>query len=278
MLGLHLLKLLFLSALMTVLVPVWIFAAAASGHTELHHSVYLGGIYLGGVTTTVEEDDSRYRIEARAQSNDIFSWMFEWIAVGTSEGVKKQGGIVPVQHTHDSRWNDKKRTANIDFKPNGTVSFEATGKKKRNPKKYLLLDPDTVHNSLDPLSAIMTVGNWLSQGRKCAGEVPVFDGRRRYNVRLFEKPAKFFRLSEYSAFNGMAQGCRVEVEKIGGFKRELSDFEKMQREVVIWVAAPLQGGPYVPVRMQVKTDLGHMELHLDRIKRGTLQLVARNYE
>lgn len=246
--------------------------------TEVHHSVYLGGIFLGGVVTTLDEGDGQYRIEAKARSNEYFSWMFEWIATGRSEGTKVAEAIVPQQHVHVSHWNDEKRKARIDFKPDGTVSFEASGKKKTNAKKYLLLDPGTVHNSVDPLSAILTVGNWLSSGKKCAGRVAVFDGRRRYNMLLSEKPAKLMHLSEYSAFSGMAEGCRVEIEKIGGFKREMSDFEKMQREVVIWVAAPLVGGPYVPVRMSVKTDLGQLEMHLTKIKSGDMQLVARNYE
>lgn len=249
----------------------------AASLTKLHHSVYLGGLYLGGVTTKIREEDGSYRIETSADSNDTFSWMFEWIAKAESEGAVKNGIVAPAQHSHESKWNKKTRTANINFQPDGKVFFHTTGKPYDNPKKYVLLDPDTVHDSLDPMSAMLQVSSWLSEGRGCQGKVPVFDGRRRYDIRFSETPMKMISKSDYSVFRGLAQGCKIEVDKIGGFKRELSDFEKRQQEIVIWVAQPLEGGPFVPVNVTVNTGLGALVMHLDLVKRGAVQLVSKNY-
>jgi hypothetical protein len=79
-------------------------------------------------------------------------------------------------------------------------------------------------------------------------------------------------------FEGSAVGCKIDVVKKGGFRRDMDSADKFNQEVVVWAAPPVAGGRVVPVRMQVDTEFGRMELHLDRYSEGPLRLVSRNLQ
>jgi len=251
-------------------------AAAAEKTTELQHSVYVGGLFLGNINTEIEQDRGRYRIESTAVTSKTFDWAFRWMARGTSIGSMNADKFAPVVHSHESAWNGNTRSAVMNYSDAGTVKVETTATKTADPNKFTPIDPDSLTNSMDPMSAILLITNRLEAGQGCNAEVPVFDGRRRYDVKLTEKAEKSFNPSPYSVFKGKAIGCKIEVVKKGGFKKEPDNFNRIDQELVIWAAAPYEGARIVPVRMQVDTDFGRMELHLEKYSDGPVKLVSKN--
>lgn len=93
---------------------------------------------------------------------------------------------------------------------------------------------------------------------------------------MTEKDGRLFKPSRYSVFEGIAIGCKLEIVKKGGFKKGPDNYDRLVDEIVIWAAAPVAGARVVPVRMQMDTELGRLELHLERYNEGPIQLVSRN--
>lgn len=248
----------------------------AAEKLDLVHSVYLGGLYLGRVTTQIDQTELTYKITSRAETSDTLSWLISWVADGRSYGSIQNKTFSPEQHIHESAWKKKKRGAVINYSSAGLVSYEQFGKKANDPNKYTPISASSLHKSFDPMSMILQAAAKLSEGHACQGEYPVFDGRRRYDVLLSNGNERIFAPSAYSVFSGKAKGCKIDVVKKGGFKHD-SGYELNEGEdLVLWVASPVPGGRIVPVRMEVDTDLGAMELHLERYTEGSVKLASKN--
>ncbi|MCF8466853.1 MAG: DUF3108 domain-containing protein [Sneathiella sp.] len=253
-------------------------AMANEKTTELHHSVYLGGLLLGGIETRIEQDQNHYKIESAADTSKVFDWAFNWAAEGMSVGAIGLDKFFPRQHEYRSVWNRKVRTVNMEYGKSGAITVEKSIERDDAADKFTPLDPKSLRNSFDPMTAILMITNRLEEGKGCNAELPIFDGQRRYDVQLTEKKERTFKPSRYSVFEGAAHGCKIDVVKKGGFRLESNNNRKFDQEVVVWAAAPVAGGRIVPVRMQLDTEFGRMELHLDRYSEGPLRLVSRNLQ
>jgi len=251
-------------------------AVAAEKETDLYYSVYLGGLYLGSIETEVRQGEGSYKIESAANTNEAFNWVINWFARGETEGFVDLGKFFPRQHQHKSAWNKNVRTVTLDYAKSGEVRVQKTSTRPEPEKKYTSIDPDSLVNSIDPMTAILTMSNRLDRGEGCDAQLPVFDGHRRYDVQLTEKPAKYFKSSRYSVFEGRAVGCKIEIVKKGGFPVDQDHQRNADQELVIWAGSPIDGGHIVPVRMQVETQFGAMELHLDRYREGSQELASHN--
>ncbi len=252
--------------------------SASEDETDLHYSVYLGGLYLGSIETEVRQGKSSYKIQSAARTNAAFNWVFSWFANGETEGLVSLDKFFPRQHQHKSTWNQNVRTVSLDYENTGEVKVQKTVSRKEPADKYTPIDPASLTNTIDPMTAILTMSNRLEKGMGCKAELPIFDGHRRYDMLLSEKPGRYFKPSRYSVFEGNAIGCKIDIVRKGGFpsNRNYERDPNANQEVVVWVGAPIENGHVVPVRMRMDTQFGVMEMHLDRYRVGPLKLVSNN--
>jgi hypothetical protein len=94
--------------------------------------------------------------------------------------------------------------------------------------------------------------------------VPVFDGRRRYDLQYEDRGIQELKRSTYSAFAGPARACRVKQHRIAGFSTDPTDGEKAD-EASIWIADVLPGAPPMPVRIELDSSWGYVYAHLAEV-------------
>lgn len=266
----------YIALILPALMTVFLSEAAASEPLKLRHTVYLGGLYMGSVSTEIDQKSGNYLIRTDVKSNKSMSWMFTWAAKGVSQGNYDSLKFAPSLHSHISQWRDKKRGADMAYNAKGEVDVSLVGKAYTDVKKYTPVDPASLRGSLDPLSMILAAMVQFESKGKCDAKYPVFDGRRRYDVTLSDGGTRRFSKSAYSVFAGTAHGCRFDVAEKGGFQRVKSYEIEDPSDLVVWVAAPVSGARPVPVRMEVKSPFGVMELHLDKYGYGDLALASKN--
>ncbi|MZR32518.1 DUF3108 domain-containing protein [Sneathiella litorea] len=251
---------------------------AAEDETDLYYSVYIGGLYLGSIETEVRQGQSSYIIEGAARTNEAFNWMFTWFATSETQGLISLDKFFPRQHQHKSAWNKNVRTVSMDYVNTGEVKVHKTATRIDSPDKYTPISPDSLTNTIDPMTAILTMTNRLEKGKGCNAQLPIFDGHRRYDVLLTETPMRNIKPSRYSVFDGQAIGCKIDFIRKGGFpaNRNYDRPPNADQEIIVWAGAPIRNGRIVPVRMTLDTQFGVMELHLSRYREGPVQLVSRN--
>jgi hypothetical protein len=119
--------------------------------------------------------------------------------------------------------------------------------------------PELLEGSLDPATALLAAVRSVAETASCAGPLPVFDGKRRYDVSFANLPRQVLQKTGSSGFSGEASVCRLKVKPLHGFKpgkRNALD------GTMIWFGMAVAQAPPVPVRIETEISLGAVSIEL----------------
>ncbi len=237
---------------------------ALAGSTDpltLEYEAYFGGFHVASGRTSIELQGDAYTITGQARARGMLDWYSGWQGNAVSEGrIGADGSIVPMTHDNGGLWRGSKRRNSLVFKPDGSV--DVNQESPPDPEKLTPIPPASIPGTVDPISAILFLAGVIEKGGACTGSIPIYDGRRRYDLSVSEGETRTFEHNEYTIFAGEATACEVEFQKIGGFRVEQSKYSQTARDRIVWVARPFPGAPPIPVRVDVETDFGQLVVHL----------------
>ncbi|MDF1749350.1 MAG: DUF3108 domain-containing protein [Alphaproteobacteria bacterium] len=228
----------------------------------LEYEAYFGGMHIASARAEIYRDETSYRIEGRARARGLLDWYSDWKGEVLSRGlVEDDLKVEPKTHVNDGVWRGEERRNRMTFRPDGTVDVRRDA-----PDDDEIITPvpkDSIPGSIDPITAILSLSGAIQKGGRCEGTVPVYDGRRRYDMIITPEGMKTFERNDYTVFSGEAMACRLEFNRIGGFREQTSNkYTKTAQDRLVWVASPFPGTPPVPVRLEVSTDYGTLIVHL----------------
>ena len=205
---------------------------------KLDYRVYFGRVYGAKLGLTVKFDTAAYDSDAAAYDLRATAYAVQvklkttglakvarWKATAYSRGTLLSGEVVPVRAGYRSRQWTRKRLVELGFD-------EGTPKLVRmKPRKKSKVPPSQLKGALDPAGALLAVLSRVDAGRVCDLRIPVFDGRRLYELvgETDGDGAGRLRADRYSPFAGPTVDCRVRLEKKAGFKRKSGDAGKRER-------------------------------------------------
>lgn len=262
----------FYASILTLLIS---FSAQAADkkreNLDLSYDVYASGFKALHADFDVTLDPKAYDIAIEARTQGLIGGIFPWQGSYRTAGHTEKDVLIPTQHTSRSAWKKKEKVTEISYAPNGDVlkmTTQEDGKTvvDRDIKKELSED------SVDLLTgALLMIQSAKIPADKCAGEIPVFDGKRRYNLVLEGDTMDEIRKSDYSVYSGPALKCTLRVDPVAGFqpKDQKRGWMAIQNHTLarkkpptLWFAAVEPGGPVVPVRMEISSDYGAAVAHL----------------
>ncbi len=237
---------------------------------RLSYDVYKSGFRALSLDFDVALGDGNYRTDARLESAGIIGWLFEWRLDATSAGeLQEAATIVPQQHRRANSWRGKVRSVEIAYQAG--VPAEVRAEPPYSERPELAVAAELLPGAVDPMSAVTAIVLANANGPLCRPTTAVYDGRRRYDAQLTPLGRKTLQASNFAAFAGAADGCRMSIERIAGFK---PDDERMQNLTIdIWLADVGTGAGRVPVRLELHTPWGNGFAHLARAERGDGTLV-----
>ena len=207
----------------------------------LEYEAYFGGMHVASARTQIYRDATTYHIEGKARARGLLDWYSDWKGQVSSRG--------------------KERRNSLTFNPDGTVDVTRDA-----PDEDEIITPvpkDSIPGSIDPITAILSLSGLIQQGEQCQGTVPVYDGRRRYDMSVTPDGMRTFERNDYTVFSGEAMACRLEFDRIGGFREQTSNkYTKTAHNRMVWVASPFPDTLPIPVRVEVDTDFGTLIVHL----------------
>lgn len=252
-------------------------ASAADEPVRLAYDAYIGPFYVVSAEAVLELSGDRYKVVTRAQSQGVASWFFEWRSEARTEGGRAAGKLRPRRHEVDGRWRGELRKVRLAY-PDSTgegrgdaVEFDVSPPPdgtERDP-----VPPPLTKNTIDPLSATLSVLLGLADGKRCEGAFRVFDGRRRYDMAVSSGEQSVLPRLHSSVFAGTARRCNFQLKRIAGFWKKRTEFRRRVTEPTLWVASPMAKVPPVPVRFTAETGFGELRIHLVRVQRGK-QVIA----
>ena len=234
-------------------------ARAAAEHpaykmTTSYRVFWLGlPVFKGSITGRAL--DGRYALAFNSQATGLLR------AIRRSEiNADVAGFIEParyraLQFNLRAKWKKKKRSVEMNFAPDGglrlSVSPLEPGKRKPVPPAIAAAGPD-------PLTALLHSTTVPLDTPACSLTVPIFDGRRRFDVTLKRVGTAKLKHLISPLLDRDAVKCRIHVRRIAGFtKKEAKNMDKAKdRHAVIWVSKLRRLKMWMPVRFAYMSRWG----------------------
>ena len=232
----------------------------AGSTIQIAMTLFAGGVTLGHVdlNTTIRGD--QYHSVSNLQTGGVVNVVWQSEIQATANGTVAPKSFHPA--LYDSFYtgrSDKKQEVSLTYDGNGPTRLYAN---PPYPTTGYEVPPDQQKNTFDPLSAItyfVSGVHMTTPENPCGVTLPVFDGRRRYDVS-FEKVRDITVAMDNGLYKGKAVLCQMHYKQISGYKPHvLKDGAKFP-VINAWVTtmpSAVTGRPYViPLRVWADTEYG----------------------
>ena len=262
-----------LAALTLLLAPPA--AAAPNDRMNLLYEVYSGGFHVLNFELDLALAPERYDVTARINSAGFVGWFLSWRQVSESRGQLGRDTVAPELHRSQAEFRGRKRSVEIDYDA-GKVGDVRVQPPAREDEGRDEVSVERRREAMDPISSILGAIRRLSAGEGCGGRLPVFDGRRRYDLVLTDR-SRGQGLPQLAGAASDRIQCDFVYEPIAGHNRRDADPEtKDKRRIQSGrVFAERNGSLIVPVRIEIDGDWGMTIAHLREVRRSDCTVTAQ---
>jgi hypothetical protein len=249
-------------------------AAAEEGGAErlrLAYAIYAGGFDVLDATVLLDYAGRRYGVTVAARTEGLIGTLVPWQVEASSRGVLTSAPTgapagsraMPERHRLDGTLRGEPRRVRLDYDRSGGVAaalVPPVEEEDRDP-----VPVELTRNTVDPLSAAIGALSAASAGQGCTGTAPVYDGRRRYDLKFQQRGQRVLEPSRYSSFSGTAEVCEITWTLLAGRSRNprhRDDRTGRRAPLQVLLAPVVANGPKVPVRIEGESAFGSLVIHL----------------
>ncbi len=253
-------------ALLLALLPGTAAAAEAPRVFSLTYDFWQGGFNALVLEARIKRSESGYRAAFEAHTNGLVGVLYAYSLEAESSGLVAEPLLAPHSFRADTVKSGEKRRREIVYREDGSLAVQHDP--PREFKKRERVPKALQRGTIDPVSATYAVIDIFERLGRCDADIPVFDGRRRYNLKISQGGQVNLAPSTYGIYSGPATLCHVSVQRLAGFKKK-SSAAHLPITLDVWLAPVIRGGPAVPVRMEGENPLGRMVVHLAKARDET---------
>ncbi len=236
---------------------------------RINYDVNMGGFSLGGGQLRMSFTDEGYVAQVNIRTSGLAEWLFQSRYLNTSEGTRAGREIHPAVYTSDFRGRRDTDYQVVRIGYDGATPYlvESDPSYGRRLERFPVTEEQRA-GSYDPLNAAvhLIAGMAFSQEHPCGEVIPIFDGRRRYNLNMEYVGREDIRIRNGEVWDGEVLVCRLNYEEIAGFKPQPEDDELPRPPLTIYIAEIEDGRYYVPVRVRAPTPIGYMVMVASHIR------------
>lgn len=226
---------------------------------QMAMTLYAGGVTLGKVDLNSTIRGDQYHSVSNLQTGGVVNAFWQSEIQATSTGTVAEKALHP--SLYDSFYtgrSDKKQEVSLTYDGSGPVRLYADPPYSTTGYE---VTPEQQRATFDPLSAItfLVSGVGSAADNPCAVVLPVFDGRRRYNVEITK-----IKDTKVSMDNGLYKGhallCQIKYKQLAGYKPKVIKEGANFPIINAWIAtfpSSVTGRDYVvPLRVWADTSYG----------------------
>jgi hypothetical protein len=231
---------------------------AASRSIDLKYQVYVGGFEAGEVGFQIEHSNDTYHVKGEIRTKGVVDVLIRFRSSSFSKGRIIDDHVVPLRHEAHNMWRGDPRSVVMDYSDKGPRKVVVAPLPEDDDR--LPVEEGMKIKTVDALSAaLVTSLSAMSETNRCNTSVPIFDGRRRYNIHVRGEVDQVVKGPVYS---GPAYRCRLEIERIAGHSRSPWMPQSEDESGEIWFARLAKAWTPVPVRFEADIGMGSVVIHL----------------
>ena len=259
---------------MLIVLSTVMFGEAKSKTIVADYTFYFGGFTILQANTTIELKLKSYKVVSKSKTDGLLNLFFKWSGQATSKGNFLEWRSVPSLHQNVGKRAGNVRKTVLSYESKGEIVYSDI-QPPPDLSEVFPIPSGMLKETIDPLTAIVQINRRLERGMGCNATLPVFDGRRRYDLTLVDRGELTLKQTPFSVFQGKALVCAINANMLGGHKREKSKYTTTSGEKLVYVGRPLKDGPILPVGLTVETAFGTLTGHLVSIKKSNTLLTSR---
>ena len=256
------------SAISVLLATTTAFAAGGAGEATLSGpssqlqmamTIYAAGITIGKVDMDATIRGGQYHVASNLSTSGVVNAFWKSEIQATSSGTIGQKTLEPALYdSFDTNHASNKQEVALTYEPGNVPRLYAQPAYKTTGYEVPAAQQK---DTFDPLSAVMflTSGVAVSASDPCALTMPVFDGRRRYNVELSKVKDTAIHMDN-GLYSGHAVVCSVRYRQLSGFKPNIIKQNEKFPPIQAWIAvfpSSIAGRNYVlPLKVWANTPYG----------------------
>jgi hypothetical protein len=231
---------------------------AAEKSITLKYRVFVGGLETGEVVLKIEHNDDSYRAKSEIRSLGLVDALISFRSSSFSEGRVVNNIVSPLRHEAHNMWRGDPRSVVMTYGSSGPHIVEVRPEPEDDDR--LPVKAEMKRATVDALSAaLVTSLSAMSETDRCNTSVPIFDGRRRYNIHV---KGEVEQIVEGPVFSGTTYRCALKIERIAGHSRNPWMPASSDEGGSIWFARLADSWTPVPVRFEADIGMGSVVIHL----------------
>jgi hypothetical protein len=231
--------------------------AFAQGKLEASYSISVARITIGNASVTAEIGETDYTASMSARGSGVLRILSSGDGNLKVQGHIRDGLPVPARYVSSTTADDDKLDVEMSFENGNATALEASPPPPSADR--VALTEQHRNGVMDPLTALfIPVGDAGLTQAACARVLPIFDGRRRYDLKLDFK--RFDRVKVGEGYEGPVVVCAMALLPIAGHRKSspMLNFLTGGREMEI-AFAPVAGTALIaPLRVTVFYMLGNL--------------------
>lgn len=236
------------------------------------YDIYVGGFHLLTADILFEEDAHTYHAYMKGKTYGIWYSMFPWDTELNAKGQIKSDRFIPAEYATHDIWGKKSKTMKLHF---GAKDVTSEYDPPEQDNKFLT--PEQKEGSLDPITALLQMLAHVAIANDCNVTVPVFDGKRRFDVTATDTGTEYIDEEDYGVYKGYARVCDARFKAVAGEWTEKikarfwksGDKGEDREPFHVWLAQVAPGLPELAVRIETGSAWGDIIMHLTKWRLAT---------
>ena len=237
----------------------------AFGYKEnYYYEVQFGNFVVGKSHVFIQADSSHIILNSKSKTAGFLDALYKYEGDLYASSVRGNNQWFPKIFSASGIFNNKERSSKLDFE-NNLVKY------KNYPvldfKKVHPLNQSTLIGVIDPITAFINIIEKINTYQKCDETFKIFDGRRRYDLKIKSLGITLLENDRPKSFNGKVIVCGLKVKPLGGHRLETKwrpNEDKFTDFKIFFGETSL--GRTLPVRMELERWFGTIIIRLIRDK------------
>ena len=239
--------------------------AEAARPVTLTYAGYMAGLPVFSLSTTVNlpagtvPGNGGYTITADGQTAGNFRMLYPYAASINASGALKNQAAAPRQFRSVSQIMGRQEAVTLTYGAGGKVGINAQPLTRQAQEAAA---QGFANGTMDPASAVVALVATFAKTHQCQGTYKLFDGVRRYDLKLVQGGFVDLNPLQQSYYDGSATECSAEPQLLQGFSNVAAQSQFYPQSARLWLAPAVTGLPAIPVRIEAQNALGQMVLDL----------------
>ena len=236
----------------------WLSVAAFSASTvafdgqPMYYEIDWGPVTLADVKVELLDSQDVRSVTADIESRGAVAWFSDFRStleiLHSRDGTKLLNG--------ESTWADTHSNITVIWPASG--STPTVDLYRSEPRDYGLtpVSKESTIDTVDPFTPVFEIGRMLDNTEKCVGFYRIFDGVRRYDLKIQDGGLQTLDKDVPGNPSGFTHRCDITVKRIGGFSTKKGWFRSNESEIHRTLYLGRIRGYWLPVRFEISAPLG----------------------